>query len=102
MDLSEIRSQLDEINKQMLEIFEKRMKLCREVALYKQDHDMEVFVPSREAAIMQWADSAADAELRPYVTAYFNMILQLSRDYQNASLGRPAEPTAMVTEEVQD
>ncbi|MDD6033115.1 MAG: GNAT family N-acetyltransferase [Oscillospiraceae bacterium] len=96
MELSEIRPQIDEINKQMLELFQKRMALCREVALYKQEHDMEVFVPAREAAIMQWADTAAEPALRPYVAAFFNTILQLSRDYQNASLGRPAEGSAMV------
>ena len=99
MELSEIRPQIDEINRQMLELFEKRMELCKEVALYKQAHDMEVFVPAREAAILQWADEAASPELRAYAAAYFGAVLQLSRDYQNASLGRPAEATARVKED---
>lgn len=97
MELSEIRPQIDAINKQMLELFEKRMALCREVALYKEANGMEVFVPAREAAILDWVDSAASSELQPYAKAFFNAVLQLSRDYQNASLGRPAEETALVS-----
>ena len=98
-ELEQNLAQIDEINRQMLELFEKRMELCKEVALYKQAHDMEVFVPAREAAILKWADEAASPELRAYAAAYFGAVLQLSRDYQNASLGRPAEATALVKED---
>lgn len=96
MDLSEIRPQIDAINQQMLALFEKRMALCKEVALYKQAHEMEVFVPAREAAIMEWADMTASPELKPYDLAFFNVLLQLSRDYQNACLGRSPEENAIV------
>ncbi|MBQ4050892.1 MAG: chorismate mutase [Oscillospiraceae bacterium] len=96
MELSEIRPQIDAINKEMLKLFEKRMKLCKEVALYKQEHGMEVFVPEREAAILKWVEEAASPELCAYAKAYFEAVLQLSRDYQNASLDRPAEDTALV------
>ena len=96
MDLAGIRPQIDAVNKEMLRLFEERMALCKEVALYKQEHGMEVFVPEREAAILRWVEETASPELRPYAKAFFGAVLQLSRDYQNASLDRPAEETALV------
>ncbi|MBR6789501.1 MAG: chorismate mutase [Oscillospiraceae bacterium] len=103
MDLGKIRLQIDEINAQMLALFEKRMALCGEVALYKAENQMEVFAPAREAAILEWVGNTADPGLKAYAKAYFNAMLQLSRDYQNYLLGRPDEGTALVTgEEMKD
>ena len=103
MELGEIRLQIDEINAQMLALFEKRMTLCGEVALYKAENQMEIFVPAREAAILEWVGNTADPGLKAYAKAYFKAVLQLSRDYQNYLLGRPDEGTALVTgEEVKD
>ena len=37
LDLQEIRGQLDGIDSQLVELFERRMKLCGDVAEYKID-----------------------------------------------------------------
>ena len=35
MELSELRGQLDDIDAQIVELYEKRMEICRQVAEYK-------------------------------------------------------------------
>ena len=35
LDLNEIRQQIDEIDSSIVDMFEKRMELCKNVALYK-------------------------------------------------------------------
>ena len=35
LDLGEIRSKIDNIDKQLIELFEERMELCEKVAQYK-------------------------------------------------------------------
>ncbi|HAH19000.1 MAG TPA: bifunctional chorismate mutase/prephenate dehydratase, partial [Eubacterium sp.] len=35
MDLKDIRSEIDVIDKELVDLFEKRMKLCRDVAEFK-------------------------------------------------------------------
>ena len=42
MDLGEIRKEIDEIDKSLVESFEKRLALCRDVAEYKIKSGMQV------------------------------------------------------------
>jgi len=49
-DLQECRRKIDEIDNQMVELFEKRMKVCEEVAEYKIHTGKKVLDPEREHA----------------------------------------------------
>ena len=42
LDLLEIRKQIDAIDSKMVELFEKRMQLCEDVAEYKIENGKEV------------------------------------------------------------
>ena len=46
-DLQECRRKIDEIDNQMVELFEKRMKVCEEVAEYKIHTGKKVLDPER-------------------------------------------------------
>ena len=48
MDLQEIRKQLDVIDREILELYEKRMKLCSDVAEYKISVGKPVYDGERE------------------------------------------------------
>ena len=43
MDLSELRLQIDGIDKEIVELYEKRMDICRQVAEYKIENGKKVF-----------------------------------------------------------
>ena len=43
MDLLELRNELDGIDKQIVELYEKRMAVCEEVAAYKIETGKRVF-----------------------------------------------------------
>ena len=86
MTLAEIRPQIDALNRELLTLFERRMALCREVALEKQRTGGEVFVPEREKAILDWVDAAADPALGEYDHCFFETLLSLSRNYQHSIL----------------
>ena len=43
MDLSELRVQIDAIDKDIVELYEKRMDICRQVAEYKIENGKKVF-----------------------------------------------------------
>ena len=45
MNLEEIRTEIDALDKELLALFERRMDLCRDVALYKKEHNLPVFQP---------------------------------------------------------
>ena len=52
-DLQECRRKIDEIDNQMVELFEKRMKVCEEVAEYKIRTGKKVLDPEREHAKLE-------------------------------------------------
>ena len=48
MDLQEIRKQLDSIDAEFVRLFEKRMKICADVAEFKIRTGKAVYDPKRE------------------------------------------------------
>ena len=50
-DLQECRRKIDEIDNQMVELFEKRMKVCEEVAEYKIHTGKKVLDPEQKASV---------------------------------------------------
>lgn len=51
-DLREIRQELDQVDREMVRLFEKRMNLALEVAQYKTAHGMPVLDASREEQVL--------------------------------------------------
>ncbi len=47
-DLQECRKQIDRLDKEILELFEKRMKVCEDVAQYKIETGKQVLDSERE------------------------------------------------------
>ena len=53
MKLDELRNQIDEIDIEMAKLFEKRMKLVREVGDYKKEHHLPILDSSREKEVIE-------------------------------------------------
>ena len=62
MDLTELRQQIDQVDAQMVELFEKRMDICRQVAEYKIETGKKVFDPVREKEKIEKVRSLAHTE----------------------------------------
>lgn len=50
--LEEIRAELDQVDREMVRLFEKRMHLCREVAAFKLERGLPVLDRSREEQVL--------------------------------------------------
>ena len=48
LDLQKIREQLDQVDSQLVELFEQRMKLCGDAAEYKRKSKKPIYDPERE------------------------------------------------------
>ena len=53
MDLNTLREQIDTIDEQLVQLFCKRMKIAAEVADYKKERKLPIYVPVREREILQ-------------------------------------------------
>ncbi|MCD7839238.1 MAG: chorismate mutase, partial [Erysipelotrichaceae bacterium] len=82
-DLETCRSEIDEIDQQMLQLFEKRMGLSKQVVEYKLAHDMEIFQSNRETEVINETVSQLQNEnLKEYAKNYIQDLMNISKSYQ--------------------
>jgi len=82
-DLQECRRKIDEIDNQMVELFEKRMKVCEEVAEYKIRTGKKVLDPEREHAKLEEIRKKAHGEFNELgAQELFQQIMAISRKRQ--------------------
>ena len=82
-DLNELRKKIDEVDNGILDLFEKRIALSREIGNTKRENGAETFDPSREEAKLKRVDELAGFESRPYVRDLYRTLMDLSKDHQN-------------------
>lgn len=95
MDLLELRRQIDEIDAQIVELYERRMEICGRVAEYKISTGKKVFDRQREAEKLARVRSLTHDEFNAHgVQELFEQIMSVSRKLQyrllaeNGSMGR--------------
>lgn len=52
-NLSELRKQIDECDNQIIEILSKRMRIAREIGVYKKEHNMTILQATRYSEILE-------------------------------------------------
>ena len=88
MELDEIRQDIDKLDKQLLELFLQRMKLCCDVAEYKAQNGLPVFQGSREREVLERISGAAPEGLESASTLLFSQIMDISKCLQQERLTR--------------
>ena len=83
MDLNELRAQIDDIDDEIVRLFGARMNIAAQVADYKKEHDLPIFVPSREREKLMDVAKKAGPEMANYTRVLYSMLFELSRSYQS-------------------
>ena len=86
MEIKELRNKIDEIDKQLVDLFGKRMNVSAQVAEYKREHGLPVLDASRERELLAKISELAGDEMEEYARVLYSTILDLSRSYQHRSL----------------
>ena len=82
MNLNEIRTQIDKMDREILDLFQKRMNLCRDVAAYKMANDLPIFQEEREIQILDKVERLAEEDMKSGVRALFTVIMDISKQLQ--------------------
>ena len=83
MDLNELRQQIDQIDDQLVDLFSKRMDVSAQIAAYKRENNLPIFVPSREREKLLDVAQKAGPEMANYTKVLYSMLFELSRSYQS-------------------
>ena len=92
MELQEIRSQIDQVDDELVRLYSKRMELTREVGRYKREHGIPVLDTERERNLLNRVGEKAGEEHENGVRALFGFLMSQSRTAQMLD-GRPESKT---------
>ena len=81
-ELQQLREEIDQIDRQMVELFRQRMAVTGQVGQYKLAHGLPVLDAARERQVLQDKARLVDGDLRPGVTTLFQTIMSISRRQQ--------------------
>lgn len=82
--LEDIRVDISALDNQLVEIFEKRMRLASEVAEYKKANNLPVFDAAREAEVLaKVTGHLKDQAMKEYCTEFFKALMAVSKKYQS-------------------
>lgn len=86
--LEKARATIDAVDREMAELFCRRMEAVREVAQYKRERGLPVGDAAREAELIaRNAESIKDEELRSYYVNFLENNIRVSRRYQHRLFG---------------
>lgn len=91
-NLEELRDEIDNIDKELVILFEKRMQAVLEVSKYKLENDIDILNSSREKQVI--AKNAAYLEnrhLREYMENFFIKLMDISKSYQRENIEKNKE-----------
>ena len=83
MDISELREEIDTIDDQLVKLFGQRMDVAAQIAAYKKENNLPIYVPVREREKLQDVAEKAGPEMANYTRVLYSMLFELSRSYQS-------------------
>ena len=83
MDLSKLREKIDVIDDELVRLFAARMDVAAQIADYKKQNGLPIYVPSREREKLQDVAKKSSPEMENYTRVLYSMLFELSRSYQN-------------------
>lgn len=87
MNLDETRKQIDDVDKQIIELLEERMKLVQEVITYKKENNLPVLDNSRENIVLEKTrERVVNPIFADSIVATFQDIMKNSRNFQEIEL----------------
>lgn len=81
--LEQQRAEIDRIDRQLVKLFEERMKVVEEVIEIKIELNMDILDSSRESKVIETAVSRLEnPELASETHEFFTELMSISRNYQ--------------------
>ena len=85
--LDKLRTEIDKTDRELTELFEKRMRTVLEIARYKKEHGIEILNAGREEKVLENAvKNLVDEDLAEDVKEFFIALMKISRDYQKRKI----------------
>ena len=100
MELSDLRTEIDAIDDELVKLFVQRMDVAAKIADYKKSNDLPILVPAREREKLTAVAQMAGPEMANYTRVLYSMLFELSRSYQSKSNLQTSELHKQIVEAI--
>ncbi len=90
-DLNKLREEINQVDREMVELFKRRMNIAASVAEYKKENGLPVLDAARERALLGRVSDMAGEEFDGYARTLYHTMLDVSRAYQYTKLNSHSE-----------
>ncbi len=101
MDMNELRSQIDNIDDQLVKLFVARMDIAEKIGAYKKANNLPVFDPGRERLKLQDVAEKAGPEMAQYTRVLYAMLFELSRGHQSRTTSHLTQLNESITASIE-
>ena len=101
MDINELRSEINAIDSELTQLFNKRMRVALDIAKYKTENNLPVLDKTRERAVLDKGAAASDEEFQNYTRILYADIMSLSRSYQHKTISGKSPVSDEIKEAVE-
>lgn len=102
MDITQLRSKIDDIDNQLVNLFTQRMEITKDIAAYKKENHLPIYVPARERQKLQEVAKLAGPDMDDYTRVLYSMIFELSRSYQSKQNSTTTELYRKITDSIEN
>lgn len=86
-DLEDYRKEIDNIDKELAALFEKRMDMVLKVAQYKKENKVEIFHKNREDIVLKKAvDNLKNKDYSDEIVKFFNATMEIGKGLQRRKI----------------
>ena len=88
MELKDLRKEIDKIDDELVKLFTQRMEVSAQIAGYKKEKSLPIFVPAREREKLADVAEKAGPDMANYTRVLYSMLFELSRSHQSKLTGQ--------------
>lgn len=96
MNLDELRYEIDNIDREIIDALDKRMRIAEEIGKYKKEHNLPVLDGARERKKMQQLAEMSKDDMKSYTRILYSTIFEMSREHQNRILEKESPLVAEI------
>ena len=96
MDLEKVRKEIDSVDDQIADLFQKRMKLMDDVVKAKKESKTAVNDPNRERNILLRVSEKVDEDKQIYLKRVFESLFEVSKAYQTVNMCENSKITQQI------
>lgn len=82
-NLNNYRNEINQLDKEITQLVEKRLHVAQKIAAYKKEHDLPIFDQSREEQVIEKnVRHLKNPDYKPYLRDFYKKLMDISKEVQ--------------------